>query len=231
MKLSKSTDTKETKKIVIDEYTLPKELEIFDEAYTYFEETPVFLELRADIANRFAYLGNFLTDRGEESKSNLLCCDNEDNINDLLLTIINTCIYKRKKYVNTWDCKTHIFLKHFKTCTEIKEWVISGRCISCQKKAFNKNNSLQGNILTKSYECHKVHGKKSVDSYDLFYTYVTRLININQLHFCEDTDCCYPKDKSNLFELNVNTYKDIVLNNECVCGSTKKYKHCCYKKL
>ncbi len=243
-----SSDIKSDKKtIIVNEFKIPQELQIYDEAYSYFEVNPIFVELREDISNRFAYLGNFLEDVCEilkrdpkrnvndiinkkDHKHNVSCCDITDNLDDMLLTIINACLYERQKYTHVWKCKKLVSMTDFTSIIQIKEWVISGRCIMCQTKAFNKSSSLQGCILNDaSYECHKIHGRNPVDSYDLFYTYITRLINVKQLHICEDTSCCFPKDKSNLFSLNINTYKDIVLNSVCTCGSNKRFKHCCHK--
>lgn len=215
--------------LVVDEHAISEKLKVHDAACSYFDTQPKVIELRADISNRLAYLSNFLDDDGTElddSKSlKLKCCSIITNdFEDTLLTVINSCLYKRNKY-RDWKCDTYVSLHDFKTEMQVREWVISGRCLSCQNYAFTKGKSLQGCILTDTYECHKIH-----INYDLFYTYLSRIINTEQLHICEDTSCCYPKDKTKRMDLNINTYKDMVLNETCSCGSKKKYEKCCYRE-
>jgi hypothetical protein len=199
-------------------------MQIYDDALTYFEDKSFITEVRSDISHRFSYLEYYISKDGlvhDKSKKNEKsenkkeekqlfddhCCQpmlHSKKHNDNLTVIIYETSKKRNKYASEWKCNKTVSLSDFKSSDQVLEWLISGRCIQCQNYAFSKDSQLKGQILFDTFICHNLHDKKPKNSYDLFYTYITRVFNDAQLLMCQDTICCYPKDKSKVFVIEID---------------------------
>ena len=155
----------------------------------------------------------FVYKKGRPSKNNTSdhdCCKliNED-ISSQLMVYVGCTSLERNKYAHEWKCKQNIYLRDFKTIYQIKEWVISGRCITCQEHAFQslKNMELRGNLVYDTFVVHNLQGKPENVSHDMFYTYITRIIREDQIRICANKNCaCYPKnlDPKNEYHIIIN---------------------------
>jgi hypothetical protein len=215
------------------------DLEMYEKAHAYFFDQNVLTEIRLDISGRFGYLEYFMHKKGNISRSEPddYCCKTVTQDYDDLMIIIAATGLKRNKYAHEWNCENKIDITQFQNELELREWIISGRCRTCQHHAF-KNKSLQpyqGNIIYDNFIAHNIQGKSSNISYDLFYTYITRITKIEQCEICNDRSCpCIPKNlkPEDEFKININVdkIKEAGRNDLCECGSGKKYKKCCLEK-
>jgi hypothetical protein len=217
---------------------LSPEMKVYTDAYNYFENEVNAVDTRNDIASRYSYLGYYIDHNGkvktkkEQGTPDDHCCKLlvNDVTDNSLMMYIGAVSLERNKYAKLWGCTEKIFLKDFKTIEQIREWVISGRCIPCQEKAFALNKKIYGELIRDIIICHNLHGNEPKNSYDLCYTYITRIINEDQMKICSDPACpCFPKDftQDKVFNININVYQKYKRNESCPCGSGKKYKKCC----
>lgn len=239
VKILESESSSEEKVIKIN-------LDKYKKAHQYFKNKTALTEIRSDISGRFGYLEYFLHLKGNVSRDSPDDYCSKIILNETfeeLMTIIVSVTFDRNKYAKEWDCCNTIDITNFDNEIEIREWIISGRCKKCQDHAFTSRSlkELQGTIVYDNFICHGVQGKPPNVSYDLFYTYVTRISRMEQLEMCNNKKCsCMPKVflPENEFKINVvfdqedNLEKKekpkVKRNDLCPCGSNKKYKKCCY---
>lgn len=216
-------------------------LKIYEDAVTYFNtHKSIFsiMETRNDIVKRLAYIEYFIDLEGKTKESDDYCCniEYEDLIDNYLILLYAATVYQMRQHMGTWNCDKQIFLNKFKDTKQVIEWIISGRCLKCQKKSFEYKNvkDLQGKIIGENISCCYVKGYNPMMCYDIFFTYMTRVISEQQITICNDTKCpCYIEDKKHhhKFEIDLKSYRHMMLNSDCPCGSKKKYKKCCLNDL
>jgi len=221
-------------------------LEKYEKAHRYFKNKTALTEVRSDISSRFGYLEYFIHTKGNiprDDPDDYCCKIIENETFDELMTIVLSVSFDRNKYSNQWKCSNKIDITNFTNEIEIREWVISGRCKICQDHAFTSKSlkEHQGNIIYDSFICHGIQGKPPNISYDLFYTYLTRISKIEQLEMCNDKSClCIPKVilPENVFKINIifdkdpdakkeNKHKKKLKKKYCYCGSKKRMDKCC----
>jgi hypothetical protein len=215
-KLCSTKDVKILETESDDEKTPKMNLDMYVKAHSYFKDKTALTEIRTDISGRFGYLEYFIHSKGDVPRDHPddYCCRLiKHELYDDLMTIMLAISLERNKYASEWKCSNKIDITNFSNEIEIREWIISGRCKKCQEHAFVSKSlkEHQGCVLYDDFVCHNIQGKSPNVSYDLFYTYLTRISKKEQLEICNNRSCpCIPKNLSpeNEFKININFDKE-----------------------